>query len=203
MADPAGERRGDGDLARQDKFAPFTGAMRAQIPHDTFALPIPTTQLAQGLIRLYQRLAGELEKRKTGEAQLLTRDDAQAGMHHIRALLKLLRVDFDPRRIKPRRSRVQIGPLDHGGVRRGILRALKVANRWMTYAEIVDALIVAHDLVLPPDARRHFQQKIREACSILKQGGLIEPELELGPGKEPRRQRWRIAKRLRGSSQAA
>ncbi|MGA8939628.1 MAG: hypothetical protein WB439_10725 [Acidobacteriaceae bacterium] len=32
----------------------------------------------------------------------------------------------------------------------------------MTYAEIVDALIVAHGLVLPPDGRRHFQQKIRE-----------------------------------------
>lgn len=44
----------------------------------------------------------------------------------------------------------------------GILRALKAANAWMTYAEIVDALIVAHGLVLPPDGRRHFQQKIRE-----------------------------------------
>jgi hypothetical protein len=177
--------------------------MRAQIPHDTFALPVPTTQLAQGLIRLYQRLAGELEKGKAGEAQLLSREDAEAGMRHVRALLKLLRVDFDPRRIKPRRSRVQIGPLDYGGVRRGILRALKAANAWLTYAEIVDALILAHGLVLTPGERRHFQQKIREACSMLKQGGLIEPKLKLGPGQEPQRQRWRIAKRLRAPPQAA
>lgn len=177
--------------------------MRPQIPHETFALPIPTTQVARGLIRLYQRLAGELEKGKAGEAQLLAREDAEAGMHHIRALLELLRVDFNPRRIKPRRSRVQIGPLDYGGVRRGILRALKAANVWMTYAEIVDALIVAHGLVLTPGERRHFKQKIREACSILKQGGLIEPELKLGPGQEPQLQRWRIAKRIRVTSSQA
>lgn len=122
--------------------------MRAQRLPDTFALPIPTTRLAQDLIRLYQRLAGELEKRKVGESQLLGREAAEAGMHHIRALLELLRVDFDPRRIKPRRSRVQIGPLDYGGVRRGILRTLKAADAWMTYAEIVDALILAHGLLL-------------------------------------------------------
>lgn len=176
---------------------PFTGFMRAQVPHDRFALPVPTTQLAQGLIRLYQRLAGELEKRKAGEAQLLAREDAEAGMHHIQALLELLRVDFDARRIKPRRSRVQMGPLDYGGMRRGILHALKAANAWMTYAEIVDALITLHGLALTPGERRHFQQKIREACSVLKQAALIEPELKLGPGQEPQRQRWRIAKRIR------
>jgi hypothetical protein len=144
------------------------------------------------LIRLYQRLAGEIEKAEDGEAPLLSEEDAAAEMHHVTALLAILGVNFDSRRLKARKTRIQIGPLDYGGMRRGMLKALRTTGTWMSYSEIVDALVVRYDLVLTVEQRRHFQQKIREAASILRQAGLIEPELRLAPGCGPQQQRWRL-----------
>lgn len=167
-----------------------------QLP-DLFALPIRTTQLAQGLIRLYQRLAGELEKHRAGEAPLISAEEATAGMAHIRALLTMLGVNFDSRRIRARRTRIQIGPLDYGGMKRGILKTLKNRGDWMTYAEIVDSLVREHRLTLTVSHRRHFQQKIREAAHALKKAGLIEPQLDLGPGRDPQEQRWRLSAAIR------
>lgn len=162
-----------------------------------FASAFRSTQLAQGLIRLYQRFAGELEKHRTGEAPLVSAKDAAAGMEHVRALLKVLGTDFDSRRIKPRRTRIQVGPLDYGGMKRGMLRALKIRGDWMTYAEIVDTLVLEHRLNLSVDHRRHFLQKIREAAHALKKAGLIEPQLDPDPGREPQEQRWRLAASIR------
>lgn len=167
--------------------------METQYSHAAFANVIKTTRLAQDLIRLYQRFAGELEKHRSGETPLVSAEEAMAGMEHIRALLKALGIKFDSRRIKPRKTRIQIGPLDHGGMKRGILKALKLRGDWMTYTEIVDALTRSHRLHLTAPQRRHFLQKIREAAHALKKTHLIEPEQSLGPGREPQEQRWRLA----------
>lgn len=173
--------------------------MKTRQLRDSFALPIRTTQLAQGLIRLYQRLAGELEKHHAGETPLLSAEEAAGGIKHIRALLTMLGVNFDSRRIRPRRTRIQIGPLEYGGMKRGFLKVLKHRGDWMTYAEVVDTLIREHRLTLTVSQRRHFQQKIREAAHALKKAGLIEPQLDLGPGRDPQEQRWRLSAGVRRS----
>ena len=79
-------------------------------------------------------------------------------MAHIRALLKMLGTNFDSGRLKPRRTRIQVGPLDYGGMKRGMLRTLKRRGDWMTYTEFVDTLILEHQLSLSVPQRRHFQQ---------------------------------------------
>jgi hypothetical protein len=170
--------------------------MKTRKPLNAFAPAIRTTQLARGLIRLYQRFSGELEKHRAGEAPLLSAKQAAAGMGHIRALLPILGVNFDSQQIRPRRTRIQIGPLDYGGMKRGILKTLKDRD-WMTYTEIVDKLIREHRLILTESNRRHFQQKIREAAHALKKAGLIEPQLDLGPGRDPQEQRWRLSAAIR------
>ena len=171
--------------------------MKTRQSLNAFAPAIRTTQLAQGLIRLYQRLAGELEKHRAAETPLLSAEEAAAGMGHIRALLTMLGVNFDSRRVRPRKTRIQIGPLDYGGMKRGILKTLKNRGAWMTYTEIVDALAHEHRLSLTESHRRHFQQKIRETAHALKKAGLIEPQLDLGPGCDPQEQRWRLTAALR------
>jgi hypothetical protein len=171
--------------------------MKTRHPPNAFTPAIRTTQLAQGLIRLYQRLAGELEKHRAGETSLLSAEEAASGMGHIRALLTMLGVHFESRRIRPRKTRIQIGPLDYGGMKRGILKTLKSRGDWMTYTEVVDTLIREHRLNLTVSQRRHFQQKIREAAHALKKAGLIEPQLDLGPGRDPQEQRWRLSVAIR------
>ena len=171
--------------------------MKTRQPPNAFASTIRTTQLARGLIRLYQRFSGELEKHRAGEAPLLSAEEAAAGMGHIRALLPILGVNFDSRQIRPRRTRIQIGPLDYGGMKRGILKTLKDRGEWMTYTEIVDTLVREQRLILTESNRRHFQQKVREAAHALKKAGLIEPQLDLGPGGDPQEQRWRLAAAIR------
>lgn len=171
--------------------------MKTRHSPDAFASAIRTTRLAQDLIRLYQRFAGELDKHHSGEMPLVSSEEATAGMAHIRALLKMLGINFDSRRLKPRRTRIQVGPLDYGGMKRGMLRTLKRRGDWMTYTEIVDTLILEHQLSLSVPQRRHFQQKIREAAHALKKAGLIEPRLDLGPGRDPQEQQWRLAASIR------
>jgi len=77
-------------------------------------LPVATTQLSRGLLRLYTRLKGELRKGACGEEAHLPPAAAKRHMGHIEGLMPFLGVDFVPELLKPVRTRVQIGPLDRG-----------------------------------------------------------------------------------------
>ena len=80
-------------------------------------LPIATTQLARGLLRLHSRLRGELAKVADDEELLVPSEAAGAAMAHIEALVGFLGVRFEPGSLKPIRTRPRIGPLGHGDLR--------------------------------------------------------------------------------------
>ena len=160
-------------------------------------LPIPTTQVARGLIRIHSRLRGELIKGCTDEAPLVGSSDAQKAMAHIEGVLDFLGVDFVPARIKPVVTRVRIGPLNHGELRAEILAVLRTAADWRTYDEVAQTIVVKRRLTLDQPQHRHFLQKLREATHALVNSGVLEREsnLELG-GHQPQPQRLRLSTTL-------
>jgi len=135
-------------------------------------LPIPTRQSARALIRLHCRLRGELEKVKGGVKPLVQRREAIATMKHIEAMLKFLGINFDQSALRPTWTVPKVAHLEHGGMRRGILDALR-HGEWRTYREIAKAIVVERRLQLTPKQFRPFLQKLREAMFALKGRGIL------------------------------
>lgn len=160
------------------------------------SLPVPTLQTARSLIRLHQRLRGEIAKQKVGEALLVEIKRAKRTMLAIEALMPILGVDFDASLLRVVLDRKRVGPLGHGYMRSGILAALRVSGSAMTYQELADALLSKHRKTLPADRYRHFLQKIREAVYNLKIRDRVQPELLTGLRDGISRQRWRLRSRL-------
>jgi hypothetical protein len=96
-------------------------------------LPVPTMQTGRALIRLHQRLRGELAKQQYGEQLLVTIKTVRRAMIAIEALMPILGVDFDESLLRVVRNRVRVSPLGHGGMRAGILSALRMCQKAMTY----------------------------------------------------------------------
>jgi hypothetical protein len=159
-------------------------------------LPVPTIQTAQALIRLHQRLRGELTKHKSGERLQVESKRAKRAMIAIEKLMPILGVDFDASRLRVVRNRARVGPLGHGSVRSGILMTLRISGSAMTYRELADALLANYGWTLPADRYRHFLQKVREAAYALKTRGRVQPELLTGLRDGISRQRWSLRSRL-------
>jgi len=153
------------------------------------ALPIQTTQLSRHLVRLYQRLAGEVAKSKTREAPLISPEQAQAGIEHVTGLLALLGANFVPEELNPIRTRPVMGLLPRGAIRNGVLRALSVKGSWLSVADIVQRIVAQHCLVLTPRQRRRLHHTIKNRAAALRKTGLLEREHS---GPDIRKQRWRI-----------
>jgi len=170
--------------------------MAAQSPPNAPRLPIATLATSRGLLRLYARLKGEIAKARSGEDAFLSPDEAADAMTHIAALMPLLGVSFDPRALKPVRTRVQIGPLAYGEVRSGILAALKSSRGWMTYPELADAILRKRGIDLAQPQGKHFLQKLREATHALAAAGAVEKEKALKQGDSGELQRWRLSTTL-------
>jgi hypothetical protein len=160
------------------------------------SLPVPTLQTARSLIRLHQRLRGEVAKQKAGERLLVEIKRATRILIAIKALMPILGVDFDASLLRVVRNRKRVGPLGHGYMRSGILAALRVSEIAMTYQELTDALLVKHHKTLTAHRYRHFLQKVREAVYALKIRGRVQPELLTGLRDGVSRQRWRLRSRL-------
>jgi hypothetical protein len=160
------------------------------------SLPVPTLQTARALIRLHQRLRGEVAKHKAGERLLVEIKRAKRTMIAIESLMPILGVDFDASLLRVVLNRKRVGPLGHGYMRSGILAALRVSGTAMTYQELADSLLAKHGKTLPVDRYRHFLQKIREAVYALKIRGRLQPELLTGLRDGVSRQRWRLRSRL-------
>jgi len=154
------------------------------------------TQVARGLLQLLCRLRGELAKAKCGEDQLMPADEARRYMHHIEALMPLLGVDFDPAALPTIRTRRQIGHLDWGGMRTGTLTVLRLHGGWMTYREIMDALLARNRLSLSDSDKARFLQKIREALFFQMKAGAVEREQVIGFGVHDQVQRFRLSTTL-------
>jgi hypothetical protein len=162
----------------------------------TSRLGKPITMTARSLIRLHMRLRGELHKAKIGERPLLAAHDAKSVIRSIEWLLEFFEVDFDPTVLCPVLTRSRRGPFGHGGLRRNIVITLRRSDRWMTYKEIVQALIAAHELKFSHPDYRRFLQKVREALYVMKVRGRVKPKLSIGLKDGRTRQLWRLRARL-------
>jgi len=80
-------------------------------------LLIQSTQTARGLLRIYERLNGELLKHRTQQEVMVAPEQALQVMEHIAALMPFLGVNFDPKALKPLRTQPKIGPLGYGDER--------------------------------------------------------------------------------------
>jgi hypothetical protein len=158
-----------------------------------FPFNIGTTQAARALIRIHQFLRGELLKSQDGEAVMVEPVSSIQHMRDIEAVLAFLRIDFDPKKLKPRRARPKTGPLGYGEVRAGVLDALKRAKDWQSYNQLADAVLRQHDIELTPAQHKHFLQKLREGTQALKQAGAVICEHRLALGETAIQQRWRLS----------
>lgn len=159
-----------------------------------FPLPVATVQTARSLMRLHQYLRGELLKREDSEDLLVAHEECHHVMGAIETLLPFLRVHFDPSALKPRRAYPKIGPLEYGQIRAGALAALKRADSWRTYNEVLEHIIATHRLQLTPRERKHLLQKLREALQALKRVGAVvceRPGARLGENSFE--QRWQLS----------
>ena len=170
--------------------------MSLKDPRPSCPLPIATTSTARNLLRIYARLKGELLKDKTGEDTLVAADEAQQAMAHIAALMPFLGVNFDPKALRPIRTRPHFGPLNHGDVRAGVLAQLRTHGGWLTYVEIADAILTQNRVELTGGQRKHFLQKLREGTHALMQAGAVERERELKLGENRGLQRWRLSRTM-------
>jgi len=159
-------------------------------------LPIPTTQTARGLLRVYARLKGELQKARSNQDVMVSPEQAHQVMEHIVALMPFLGVNFDPKALKALRTQPKIGPLGYGDVRAGVLAQLRANGDWMTYPAMADGIIAQNRLELTVAQRKHFLQKLREATHALLQAGAVERERELKLGETQQLQRWRLSRTL-------
>src|ERR1700678_3193810 len=159
------------------------------------ALPIPTRQSARALIRLHCRLRGELEKVKGGVKPLVQRREAIATMKHIEAMLKFLGINFDQSALRPTWTVPKVAQLEHGGMRRGILDALRHGD-WLTYREIGKAIVATRSLQLTPKQFHDFLQKLREAMFVMKQRGILSFKHKLRFGDYQAIQRVRLSHKM-------
>jgi hypothetical protein len=160
-------------------------------------LPIQSTQLSRGLVRLYQRLAGELAKAETREKTFLSSDQAKAGMQQVAGLLELLGVNFAPEALKPLRTRPYRGLLARGEIRIGVIRAVKASGGWLSVADIVKRIVSEHRLVLAPGQRRRLHITVKKRAAALRKAGILEREHS---GVDVRSQRWRLNPELSRAS---
>jgi hypothetical protein len=158
-------------------------------------LPIATQQVSRALIRLHCHLRGEVGKKASRTNALASPKQAQSMMNHIEALLQFFGVDFDPSLLPARRSVPKVGPLDHGGLRRGILAALQ-GKDWMSYQEIAEEIKRRNGLELDVARHRHFVQKLREASHVLLHGKVLEREKSIEFGDHSQTQRLRLSRTL-------
>jgi len=162
-------------------------------PAGAFRFNLGITQAARTLIRTRQLLRGELLKHQDGEEAFVAADECLQRMAELEAVLKFVDVDFDPRKLKPRRARPKIGPLGYGEVRSGVLEALKRAGDWQTYKQLADSVLLRQGIELAPAQRKHFLQKLREATHALKKAGAVVSERQLALGDHEGEQRWRLS----------
>lgn len=163
-------------------------------PQTTFPFPVATTQAARALIRMHQYLRGELLKRQGSEEVLVQPEVCHEQMAALETLLGFMGVSFDPSVLKAKRAFPKIGPLDYGKIRAGALSALKRAGDWRTYNEVLNEILVVHQLNLTPAERKHLLQKLREALHALKVAGAVvceRPSARLG--ENTFEQRWRLS----------
>lgn len=162
-------------------------------PASQFPFDLGITQAARTLIRTHQLLRGELLKHRDGAEVFVQPDACLQRMAEIEAVLRFFGVDFDPRKLKPRRARPKIGPLGYGEIRAGVLDALKRAGDWQTYNQVADAVLRRHGIELTVPQRKHFVQKLREATHALKKAGAVVCERQLALGDNEVEQRWRLS----------
>jgi hypothetical protein len=156
-------------------------------------LPIATRQTARALIRLHCRLRGELLKAERGSEVLVDRKAALTQMAHVEGLLKFLSIRFDQSTLRPLVTVPKVGHLEHGGLRRGILRALKARGTWLTYREITDAIVLDRKLKMTATQHAHFLQAVREAAHALTRDGTLVLKQRIAFGDHRQIQRVNLA----------
>ena len=165
----------------------------AALPARSAPLVGTKSQVARGLLQLHCRLRGELAKAGCGEDQLMPVAEAKRYMRHIEALMPLLGVDFDPASLPTIRTRRQIGHLDWGSLRTGTLTVLRLHGGWLTYREIMDAVLARNRVTLSESDKPKFLQKVREALFFQMKAGAVEREQVIGLGVHDRIQRFRLS----------
>jgi hypothetical protein len=158
-------------------------------------LPVPTRQSARALIRIHCRLRGEIEKAKGNVKPLVPRREALATMRHIEAMLKFLGINFDQSALRPTWTVPKVGHLEHGGMRRGILDALRHGD-WLTYREIGKKIVAERRLKLTSKQFHDFLQKLREAMFVMKQRGILTFKHKLSFGDYQAIQRVRLSQAM-------
>lgn len=153
-------------------------------------------QTGRSLIRIYARLKGELDKAKYDEDVLIEAKRARAYIRHIVALMPLLNVDFEPSSIKAVRTRVRIGPLPHGGMRKGALAVLKQDGGYMNYRDLANGILARSKKVLDVADMRDFVQKLREALFFMSEKGSVVYESPIKFGAWEKNQRVKLSPTL-------
>lgn len=157
-------------------------------------LPKLPVSIIQGLIRIYGRLQGEIDKTSDGRQRLIEQDQAKEIMGHIEGLMPLSGIDFDPTAVKSIRTRVRTGPLKHGELRHGALTALKKNAGFMTYREIMNFIITKHRLKLSIHEQTQLLQSVKTAMFFLFRIKEVERESELdSKGGNDELQRFRLS----------
>ncbi|MDP9008356.1 MAG: hypothetical protein M3N91_06550 [Pseudomonadota bacterium] len=126
---------------------------------------------------------------------LVPRREARAMMKHIEAMLEFLGINFDQSALKPTWTVPKVGHLEHGGMRRGILDALR-HGQWLTYREIGKTIVANRSLQLTPKQFHDFLQKLREAMFVMKQRGILTFKRKLRFGDYQAIQRVRLSQAM-------
>jgi hypothetical protein len=167
----------------------------AELTRTKCPLPIAAKAMPAALINLYQRLLGEVDKAKRGEAPLVDTAEALVILEAIRTVMGFVRPDIELAAVDPIRTRIRANVFHHGGLRSNILAVLRTKRDWMTVEELVEALLRRSRKALSVDERRRFKQKVREACFELRKRRYVEPEhvcIEHRRGESIPSQRWRL-----------
>jgi len=155
-------------------------------------LPKLSVSIVQGLIRIYGRLQGELDKAQDDRDALIDPAQSKVLMGHIEGLMPLFGVDFDPASVKTVRTRVHEGPLKHGELRHGVLLALKKNGGFMTYQEVADFIVAKHRLKLSDSELTLLLLRVKQGMFFLMKLGEVERELEIPKGANDERQRFKL-----------
>lgn len=169
-------------------------------PRPKCPLPIAAKVMPEALVNLHQRLQGELEKAKSGEATLVSTQEALVVLDAIKTVLEFVRPDMNLAGVKPTRTRIPAKVFEYGGLRGNVLAVLRSAGGWLTIDELVAALIRRSRKSLDDEAARKFKQKVREACFALRKREFVEPEVLDSfrtPGVSTPAQRWRLGRAFR------
>lgn len=155
-------------------------------------LPKLSVSIIQGLIRIYGRLQGELDKANGGRPVLIEPDQTIELMGHIEGLMPLFGVDFDPAAVKTIRTIVRKSPLKHGQLRHGVLLALKKNGGFMTYKEVMAFIVDKHKLKLSDQEQTTLLLTVKQALFFLMQENDVERESEIGIGTNDQLQRFKL-----------